>query len=682
MTKTPGTSAEQKTVPREPESPAASRGPRVSQRLPFREQLPQPTREYKSAFGRWLARGESLDDHPVGEVTAHPWWKTIWLTGVDYFSTLGYQPGIALLAAGAIAPLATLILVLVTMLGALPVYVQVAGRSFAGQGSIAMLENLLKGWKGKALVLVLLGFAATDFVITMTLSAADAAKHAVENPFLQGYFGHHQILITLVILTLLAVLFLRGFKEAIGLATFAAVPYLALNLVVLGRGAWEVAKHPTLFADWHAMFVAKGDPSLVIAGAILIFPKLALGLSGFETGVSVMPLIDGGDADRDYSPRHGGRPSGRIRNTRKLLATAASIMSVMLILSSFVTTLLITPEDYRIGGKASGRAIAFLAHKYLGDVFGTVYDLSTILILGLAGASAMAGLLHLIPRYLPRFGMAPRWVSLSRPLVLVLFALDVVITIIFQANVEAQSGAYATGVLVLILSAAFAATLALWRERRRWIATYCGILCLVFAYTLADNCVERPDGLIIGAIFTLLLMLACGLSRSLRSVELRITEGWFSDFESWQIGPELRGKKVHLIPMKNSSAEARNKKREEIAKYYNVRGPFLFVHVNLLDNRSEFSAPLEAMIRKEGTDYFAEVYGAIAIANSIAFVSECIDPISVFIGLTRLDLMTQALRYILFGEGETGLMVYTILLRYWDSTPEGDVRPLIFLMSD
>ena len=347
-----------------------------------------------------------------------------------------------------------------------------------------------------------------------------------------------------------------------------------------------------------------------------------------------------------------------------------------------MTTLLIAPEDYRIGGKASGRAIAFLAHKYLGVGFGTVYDLSTILILGLAGASAMAGLLHLIPRYLPRFGMAPRWVSLSRPLVLVLLAIDVVITLVFHANVEAQSGAYATGVLVLILSAAFAATLALWRERRWLIATYSGILCLVFTYTLVDNCLERPDGLIIGAILTLLLMLACGLSRSLRSVELRISEGWFADFESWEMGPELRGKKVHLVPMKSSSAEARHKKREEIAKYYNVRGPFLFLHVNLLDNRSEFSAPLEAMIRKEGSDYFAEVYGAIAIANSIAFVSECIDPISVFIGLTRRDLMTQALRYILFGEGETGLMVYTILLRYWDSTPEGDVRPLIFLMSD
>ena len=627
-------------------------------------------------------RGESVEDHAGQEVATHPWWKVIWLTGVDYFSTLGYQPGIALLAAGAVAPIATVILVLVTLLGALPVYAQVAGRSYAGQGSIAMLENLLEGWKGKVLVLVLLGFAATDFVITMTLSAADAAKHAVENPFLNGVLGEHQILVTLAILAVLAAVFLKGFKEAIGLASAAALPYLALNLVVLGRGAWEVMTHPTLLADWRSALAAKGDLSLLIVGALLVFPKLALGLSGFETGVSVMPLIDGGKADRGYNPRTDGAPKGRVANTRKLLLTAAVIMSVMLILSSFVTTLLIEPEDYQEGGKASGRAIAFLAHRYLGPAFGTVYDLSTILILGLAGASAMAGLLHLIPRYLPRFGMAPRWAALSRPLVLVLFAVDVVITLIFDADVEAQSGAYATGVLVLILSAAFAATLALWREQRRGLAIYTGFLFLVFAYTLVDNCLERPDGLIIGSVFTLLLMLACGLSRSIRSVELRIPEGFFADVESWRMGPELRGKKVHLVPIKSSSAEARRKKRAEIVRHYIVRGPFLFLHVNLLDNRSEFSAPLEVTLRKEGDDYVGEVYGAVAIANTIAYVSESIDPISIFIGLTRRELMAQAIRYLLFGEGETGLMVYKILLRYWDWTPEDDVRPLIFLMSD
>src|SRR6516225_7262296 len=202
-------------------------------RIPFRERLPQPSVEYRSVVGKWLSRGESVDHESGQEVTTHPWWKVIWLTGVDYFSTLGYQPGIALIAAGSVAPIATVILVLVTLLGALPIYAQVAGRSYAGQGSIAMLENLLEGWKGKVLVLVLLGFAATDFVITMTLSAADAAKHAIENPFLHPVLGEHQILVTLLILTLLTLVFLKGFKEAITVAAAAAVPYLALNLIVL-----------------------------------------------------------------------------------------------------------------------------------------------------------------------------------------------------------------------------------------------------------------------------------------------------------------------------------------------------------------------------------------------------------------------------------------------------------------
>src|SRR4029077_101827 len=221
-----------------------------------------------------------------------------------------------------------------------------------------------------------------------------------------------------------------------------------------------------------------------------------------------MRHVEGGRGPLGTDPRSGA-PQGRVTNARKLLMTAAAIMSVMLIWSSLVTTLLIEPADYQQGGKASGRAIAFLAHRYLGPAFGTVYDLSTIFILGLAGASAMAGLLHLIPRYLPRYGMAPRWAALSRPLVLVLLLVAVIVTLIFGADVEAQSGAYATGVLVLILSAAVAVTLSLGRERRFGPALSAAGVSLVFAYTLADNCVERPDGLIIGSIFTLLLLLAC-----------------------------------------------------------------------------------------------------------------------------------------------------------------------------
>ena len=430
-----------------------------------------------------------MSDH--AETKTHPWYLVLWLTGVDYFSTLGYQPGIALLAAGALAPVATAILVLVTLACALPIYSQVANRSYAGQGSIALLENLLPGWSGKILVLVLLGFAATDFVITMTLSAADAAEHAVHNPLLHPFLGEHTILITLGLLALLALIFMKGFSEAIGLASAVALPYMALNVVVLIRGVQEVMAHPEALAQWDRALKLKGDWTGIVIAGILLFPRLALGLSGFETGASVMPLI------------HGERLADRIRNTKKLLATAAVLMSVLLVTSSFVTTLLIPDNVYQKGGEANGRAIAYLAHNMLGTAFGSVYDISTILILWFAGASAMAGLLHLIPRYLPRFGMAPKWVASSRPLVATLFAIDVLVTLAFKADVDSQGGAYATGVLVLMMSAALAAAMALWREGERVYGAYCWGVVAVFVYTLAENVRDRPDGIIIASIFIL-----------------------------------------------------------------------------------------------------------------------------------------------------------------------------------
>lgn len=627
---------------------------------------------------KWLYSGGRMDriEAETGRRT-HPWHRVLWLTGVDYFSTLGYQPGIALLAAGALSPIATAILVAVTLACAVPIYAQVARRSFVGQGSIALLENLLPGWAGKILVLTLLGFAGTDFVITMTLSAADAAQHAVENPFLHPYLGDARLLLTLGLLLMLAAVFLKGFTEAIGVAAMVAIPFLLLNLVVLFRGLVAIVQHPEAFANWRRALDAQGDWSGLVLAAAIVFPRLALGLSGFETGVSVMPLVAGGPDDEAGRP-----PAGRIRNTRKLLAAAALIMSAMLMLSSFVTTLLVPPEAYREGGPAAGRAIAYLAHQMLGSVFGSLYDISTILILWFAGASAMAGLLHLIPRYLPRFGMAPRWVAYVRPLVLVLFAIDAIITLVFRADVEAQGGAYATGVLVLMLSAAVAAALALGKEKARLAALYCWGVVAVFAYTLIDNVHERPDGVIIASAFILLVILVGAVSRSWRSTELRVADFQFTDEASADLWTKMVGKKVNLIPIRSFDETSRKRKEQEIRKHYQTEGPLAFVNVDLADNRSEFLAHIQVRVREDNGNFLIKVTQANAIANTIAYISELLDPVRLFLGLSRQSLMTQAFRYLVVGEGETGMMVYTILIRYWEWTPEDDVRPLIFLMSD
>jgi hypothetical protein len=659
-------------------SPKSGRPSPRTIELPTRETAPPST-----AVGRWFSSGGRLDEPETVE-RGYSWYKVVCLTGVDYFSTLAYQPGIALLAAGLLAPTATLVLVAVTLFAALPVYAAVSKRSYVGQGSIAMLENLLEGWKSKIFVLVLLGFAATDFVITMTLSAADAARHAVANPLLHPYLGNAQFGLTTLLLMILAIVFFIGFREAINLAVAIVVPFLVLNLFVLGAGLWHIVQHPELITQWRYAMLTHA-PHDNWAGVFLIsailFPKLALGLSGFETGVSVMPLVEGDDEDADRAT-----PLGRIRNTRKMLALAAIIMGFYLVLSSFVTTLLIPPPAYAANGPAAGRAVAYLAHQMFGNVFGTLFDLSTILILWFAGASAMAGLINLIPRYLPRFGMAPRWVAYRRPMVAVLLVADMLVTMAFHANVEAQGGAYATGVLVLILSAAIAVTIAFWREflhdrqsRSLPLTLFFGAAVLVFIYTLIDNVIERPDGVIISTIFIFTILTFCALSRYQRAKELRVAGLEFVDEASAETWPNLVAKKVNLVPCHTSSPAYRQRKADDIHRNFRVTGPLAFLHVNLLDNRSEFISRLRVSVRQEGQHYVIEVWGAVAIANTIAFVTELIDPASIFIMLSGRNLMEQSLRYLFWGEGEVGMLVYTILVHYWEWTGKTIDRPTLFL---
>ncbi len=610
------------------------------------------------------------------------WVWVLCLTGVDYFSTLGYQPSMAFDAVGRLAPLATVLLVAITLFGALPVYCYVAGESFQGQGSISMLERLMRGWLGKIVVLALLGFAATDYVITKTLSAADAAEHLIHNPYWHDMpqWMQSQMLVTMFLLVMLGAVFLKGVSEVIGIAVALVAAYLTLNAYVIGCGLSYLAEHPEAISSWweqvqagdwlleHSPVQGPGSGAVLLV-CLLYFPKLALGLSGFETGMAVMPLIKGDASD---TPAY---PAGRIRNARKMLIAAAGIMSVYLLGSSLVVATLIPANELRPEGHAANRALAFLAHgegslslsPWFGNTFGTIYDISTILILWFAGASAMSGLLNLIPRYLPRYGMAPEWSTKFRALVVVFTVINLVVTVIFKADVQAQGGAYATGVMVLITSACVATLIDRYRKNtgskwRRISWTY-AVIAVIFVYVTTMTVIEKPEGMVIASGFIAAVFVTSLISRWLRSTELRFVSFRFVNNESHFMWDSLRHLEFpYLVPHRMGGARSLEQKEAKIRKVHHLEAgiPIVFIEATLGDVSEFYQSPVIEVTEEEGR-FIIRVTNCASIAHTLASIalelSKSGTPPELHFGWSNENPLSMSLGFVLFGEGNVPWMV-------------------------
>ena len=653
---------------------------------------------------------------------AEPHHQSLWvlvmcLTGVDYFSSLGYQPSIAFQNAGMLAPMATVLLVLVTLFGALPVYSYVASRSHEGQGSIGMLANLMKGWPGKILVLVLLGFAATDFVITKTLSAADAAEHLLQNPLLKADgpdsgAERKQILLTMGLLVLLGAVFMRGFREVIGLAAVIVGVYLLLNVAVVGAGLLHLVEHPHRFAEWMARvdsgewyipdkpFDGSGWLTILLT-SVLLFPKLALGLSGFETGVAVMPLIKGDPTDTRVNP------VGRVRNTRKLLVAAAVIMSAFLLGSSLVMSTLIDPAELAkvdAAGNPTGadkppadnRVLAYIAHgqhsagqeklaPFFGEAFGTVYDVVTVVILWFAGASAMAGLLNLVPKYLPQYGMAPEWAAALRPLVIMFTLINLLVTWIFDASVDAQGDAYATGVLVLITSAGVATVIDKYRTRPgpwfRRVAWFYVLVTVVFVYTTAAIVVEKPVGIKIAGWFIMVILLTSFYSRVRRSQELRFSGFQIPDPGTRFLWDTIRHLEISILVPHRPGRHSLEVKEATIRREHRIPAELMvvFVEVEVNDASNFLQEPILHITQEEGR-FVMQVTGAASIAHILAAVAlemaKVGHPPEIHFGWTQESLLSGTMGFILFGEGNVPWLVRELMRR---AEPDPDKRPMVII---
>ena len=663
------------------------------------------------------------------------WPLVLCLVGLDYFSTLAYLPSLAVQATGPLAPLGAALVAAVTLLVALPVYWLVAAHSPHGQGGIGIIERMVPGWAGKLLVLFLLAFVATDFIVTQNLSTADAAEHLRANPYVHqaaeqfktwtragplaeenarrpwiAQLCDPQLLLTLVLSAVVLsfwtywthgspAVFLRW-------AALVVLLYLVLNAIVIGSALVYLSREgEPLVAQWFDVMnrelsmqgrssVGSWSAGRLALLALFAFPHLALGLSGFELSMAVAPLVRGSESD---DPQ---KPVTRIRGTRRLLIVSALIMSIMLTGAVFTSTLLVPAESLHDHGPAVHRTLAYLAHggmladgrsaralnPWFGPGFGSLYDLVSVWILCLAGAGVAVALRDFVPEFLKRLGMEMEWAHLIGVKMRFFNVLILAVTILFRARIEALQWVYVTSVLVLLSSGSLAAALA-WREIPvsnvvRGVARlpYIGAMLLFVGLSILTIAISRA-GLEIAISLGIGIFATSAFSRWRRSTELRFSGFEFTDPVSEQTWQELCGLHFQALVPHRPGRHTHVEKEQRIRKQHRLPPEvrLVFIEAELGDPSDFYHIPLMRIVRDRGSDRIL-VSRCASIAHVIAAIAVEMtrvgSPPEIHFGWSDETPLAANLNFLLFGQGNVPWMVRELIRK---AIPDAERRPRIFV---
>lgn len=657
--------------------------------------------------------------------------------GMDYLSSLAYLPSISHDVAGPLAPVVLAVVVVVTLLLALPLYCYIAGRSPHGHGTLGLLEKVMPGWPGKSLIVILLGFLATDLVFTRTFSAADAAEHVIRSPFLPwqraldeltvrasqveggmpeqvaaltAKSNKRQLVVAVGLLlggTAFGWFFRKGVnKYLVRIAVVGLSIYLLLTAAIIVAGLNCFMHHPELVSGWWESVRAgawKPQPtpqpisigSILVAAAIL-FPQLALGLSGYELTLAATPLVNGKPGDERFLPL------GRIRRTRLMLMVLAIVMAFFMLSSSLVVTILVPPDAMQHDGKAANRALAYLAHggelthgltasdlsPWLGTAFGAIYDLVTVVVLTIAGVIVLIGTRGLIPPFLYRLGMDWTWSNRLGALMYLFTAIKLGVTAFYKADVDAQRAAYLTGVLALFTGAALTACGDVWQRRKAqgWpmlfrLSFWFTLSSIVFAISLATVVLRQPVALRMAGVFVMALIVFSMITRFGRTKELRFDGFDFADEESrlqwWHL---VNNEYPMLLPIRPGQDCMISKERDIRAVH---RLPdhvsVVFIEAELADP-SDFHHRPVVRIDRQDQRVIVRISKCHSIPHAIAAASLEIaraGPVpEVHFGWSHENPLTANINFVFFGQGNVPWMVYELIRR---STEPADRKPKVIV---